>query len=48
MEMQLHSFTKGAEAELVGKGGWQRGQDSGISNVVPMTSRAAGTDQLGS
>lgn len=32
MQMQLHSFTKGAEAELVGTGGWQWGQDGGIPN----------------
>lgn len=30
MEMQLHSFTKGAAAGLVGAGGWQMGQGSGI------------------
>lgn len=28
--MQLHSFTKGAEAELVGTAGWQWGQDGSI------------------
>lgn len=30
MDMQLHSFTKGAEAGLLGTGGWQLGQGSGI------------------